>query len=64
MESILKVIEYLLESFKGSPATLVLLLIVLIQHRTQERLMDGAIEDAERQSKMITLLEILVGRSR
>jgi hypothetical protein len=71
LELMAKGIEYILESLKGSPATLVLLLVCYAQFKIQERrdadfkaLVEGQIEDAERQGKMITLLEVLVSQGR
>ena len=68
-ELIVKMLQYLLEAFKNSPASLALLVVVILQYRIQDKkdvliqdLIEGQRSDVERQARMLVLLEILVNR--
>jgi len=61
--------EVIVEIFKFTPAVVALLTVIYLMYRiivkkdeTISKLVNGSQADIERQSKMVTLLEILVSR--
>jgi len=63
--------EKLVSAFKDSPGTLALMIVIyflfrLIHKREDmmQELIEGQYKDADRQSKMLTLLEILVSKQK
>jgi len=54
--------ETLFDAFKLAPAIVALLIVIYWQHGTIAKLISGNQGDIERQSKILTLLEILVQR--
>ncbi len=54
--------ETILDAFKMAPAIVALLIVIVLQFRLIMKLVTGSQGDIERQSKMLTLLEVLVDR--
>jgi len=54
--------ETILDAFRIAPAIVALLIVIFLQYRLIWRLITGSQKDIARQSKMLTLLEVLVDR--
>jgi hypothetical protein len=70
-DAIIQLGKALIEAFKNSPATLALMVVIVLLFtiifrfiKILRELMDGSVRDSERFGKMLTLLDILVNSRR